>query len=428
MRIEKTTLLSLLTFLTISSTLLWAQSNAENQSSKDATIIFERLIPATDDVFFGPQSILRAHDGGYIIVGSLFHEDEYEVSWSKRRVHAESFDFWLLKLNQNGEEEWTRTYGGNDADDAFAVEPTSDGGYVLIGRSSSFPGTRNYAALHIKTDANGKKLWQRVHILGDDTQARAIRQTADGGFIIAGLMIQTGDEHSYDAFLLKTDSLGREEWWRAYYTDPVRPVSERTELGEYGDAVQPTSDDGYIMIGSTQTQGAGGFDIWLFKTDRTGNIEWSRTFGGPDSDVGRFVIQTRDSGFVLTGSTKSNNGKHAIWLIKTNAEGEQEWAQTFVDGNASFADVVLPASDGGYLLAGSAETSEDRSRVALVVKTDSDGAVQWKRTFKRPEGSISSVSVLEETNGTYLLRCGIKTKGGITENYTWILKFKPVFR
>lgn len=122
---------------------------------------------------------------------------------------------------------------------------------------------------------------------------------------------------------------------------------------DWASSVRQTSDGGYVLAGSTNSFGAGGDDFWLVKTDAQGNKEWSRTFGGSSSDLAYSVQQTSDSGYILAGYTWSfGAGSKDFWLVKTDVAGNKEWDRTFGGLVSDRAYSVQQTADGGYILAG----------------------------------------------------------------------------
>jgi len=172
---------------------------------------------------------------------------------------AGSGDAWLIKTDSVGNEKWSTTFGGSDWDWAWSVQQTSDGGYILAGRTYSF-GAGSCDAWLIKTDSLGNEEWSRTFGGSDVEGAWSVHQTSDGGYILAGYTGSFGAGSS-DAWLIKTDSLGNEEWSRTFGGSHF----------EHAYSVQQTSDRGYIMAGYTDSFGPGGFDAWLIKTDSLGN-------------------------------------------------------------------------------------------------------------------------------------------------------------
>jgi hypothetical protein len=238
------------------------------------------------------ESVQQTSDGGYILLG---------YTWS---FGAGKGDVWLIKTDARGNKEWDKTFGGSDDDWGSSVQQTKDGGYILLGGTYSFD--TSYDFWLIKTDAWGNKQWEKTFGGNCADYGRSVQQTKDGGFILLGDTADIVTER--DFWLIKTDAQGNKEW-------------DKTFVGWRGDdlsnSVQQTSDGGYILLGSTWSFGAGKGDFWLIKTDARGNKEWDKTFGGSDDDWGSSVQQTSDGGFILLGGTESfGAGDADFWLIK----------------------------------------------------------------------------------------------------------------
>jgi hypothetical protein len=192
------------------------------------------------------------------------------------------------------------------------VQQTTDGGYIIAGGTDSF-GAGIYDAYLVKTDGEGNEEWSRTFGGEDNDTADSVQQTADGGYIIAGDTESFGVDG--DFYLVKTDGEGNEEWSRAF-------GGEETEEA---DSVQQTADGGYIIAGYTISYGAGSWDAYLVKTDGEGNEEWSRAFGGESYDLASSVQQTADGGYIIAGYTESfGAGNYDVYLVKTDGEGVVE--------------------------------------------------------------------------------------------------------
>jgi hypothetical protein len=184
---------------------------------------------------------------------------------------------------------FAKTYGGTDWDKARSVRQTSDGGYIVAGYTNSF-GAGGYDFFLIKTDAYGNVQWAKTYGGTDNDWALSVQQTYDGGYIVAGLTSSFG-MGGYDFFLIKTDENGNIQWAKTY--------GGTNEDWAY--SVRQTSDGGYIVAGYTGSFGAGGYDFFLIKTDENGNIQWAKTYGGTDNDWARSVQQTYDGGYIVAG-------------------------------------------------------------------------------------------------------------------------------
>jgi hypothetical protein len=307
-------------------------------------------------------SVQQTVDGGYILLG---------VTLSKG---AGQTDFWLIKTNSVGEMEWDQTFGGTMDDWGRGVQQTKDGGYILVGSTFSF-GAGKADVWLIKTDANGAKKWARVFGGAEVDLGYAVQQTTDGGYILIGYTQSKGAGRA-DVWLIKTSSTGSKEW-------------ERTFGGSQWDAgysVQQTRDGGYILVGHTKSKGEGKSDVWLIKTDATGNKLCEKVYGGKEEDVGRWVEQTQDGGYVLVGWTKSKgSGGADIWLVKTNANGVKQWEKTFGGNGNDWSRCVQQTQDGGYILLGStASFTAEQSYDFWLIKTDANGNRQWDRMYGTP--------------------------------------------
>jgi HEAT repeat protein len=248
---------------------------------------------------FSAEAVQSAPDGGYILAFEAF------PLWGSVCGGMAS-DAWLIKTDSEGHEVWSSVLGGEHTDMPFSIQPTPDGGYVLAGRTYSRPVSSMDAWL-IKIDSEGREVWSRT-FGGLDREESAcacsVRPTPDGGYILAGFKRKTY-YGSTDALLIKTDSEGREVW-------------SRTFGGASDDSVKSvllTLDGGYVLAGSTSSFGSGGTEAWFIKTDSEGREVWSRTFGGVGSLSS--VQLTLDGGYILAGSNalliKTDSEGHVVW-------------------------------------------------------------------------------------------------------------------
>jgi hypothetical protein len=213
--------------------------------------------------------------------------------------------------------QWSQTYGGTSEDNGYRIVETSDGGYAIAGYTAS-SGAGSYDFWLVKTDGLGAKEWSQTYGGTGGDRAFCVVQTSDGGYAIAGYTASSG-AGSYDFWLVKTDGLGAKEWSQTY---------GGTNMEEARCVVQ-TSDGGYAIVGYTASSGAGSYDVWLVKTDASGNLIWSKTYGGAENDYGYCVVETSD-GYALAGNTASSGaGGVDCWFVKTDASGTLQWRKTY---------------------------------------------------------------------------------------------------
>ncbi len=343
-------------------------------------------------------SVQQTSDGGYILLGTT------------ESYGAGGYDSWLIKTDSQGNKEWERTFGGSEDDWGYSVQQTRDGGYILLGGSY---GTGDGDFWLIKTDAQGNKEWERTFGGSDIDWGWSVQQITDGGYILLGYTESYGTGKE-DVWLIKTDAYGNKEWDRTF------GGSE----DDRGTSVQQTKDAGYILLGTTWLYGTGKGDFWLIKTDSQGNKEWDRTFGGSDWDGGTSVQQTADGGYILLGDTASYGaGSADFWLIKTDAYGNKEWERTFGGSETEWGGSVQQTEDGGYILRGYTYSYGAGSADFWLIKTDAQGNKQWAKTFGGSETEWGS-SVQQTEDGGYIL-LGCTASYGAGELDFWLIKYCP---
>lgn len=234
---------------------------------------------------------------------------------------------------------WSRTFGGSNVDYCYDVRQTTDGGYVLAGFTDSFA-SGSYDFYLVKTNANGDSLWSRMFGGGSDDRCQAVQQTTDGDYVLAGRTDSFG-AGSYDFYLVKTDANGNSLWSRTFGGSSF----------DYCYGVQQTLDGGYVLAGWTYSFGAGG-NFWLVKTNADGDSMWSQTFGGDNSDACWSVQQTAEGGYILAGCT-SSFGVYSwdFWLVKTDSNGDSLWSRTYGGGRRRTV-LRCPADFGRRLCVG----------------------------------------------------------------------------
>jgi uncharacterized protein (TIGR02145 family) len=353
-----------------------------------------------EDGFDFGTSIQNTNDGGFIIIG---HTDSFGNG---------STDIWLIKTDSNGYEEWSQTYGGNNPEFGNRVQQTSDGGFIMVGYTQSY-GNGGADVWLIKTDPNGNEEWNSMFGGNQHDIGYSVQQTMDSGYIIIGDTYSFGNGGP-DIWLIKTDSYGNEEWNQTYGGDS----------NDNGRDIHQVSDGGYIAIGSTRSNEEHDPNVWLIKTDSNGNNEWNWTFGGSNDDYGYSLIQTLDGGIVITGSTASfSNGDpdDDIWLIKTDANGYEEWSQTYGGETPDLGHSVQQTSDGGFIIVGHTMSYGETENDVFIVKTDSYGDEEWNLVYGG-DGNDSGKSV-QQTNDEGFVMVGATNSFGDSSYDMWLISF-----
>jgi len=306
---------------------------------------------------------------------------------------------------------WTKTFGGTNIDIGHCVEQTFDGGYIITGYTRSYGTMSGRNVLLIKTDENGVAEWINGYGGNDDDEGYSVKQTPDGGYIIAGHTKSFGAGLK-DVYLIKTDSLGTQQWTKTF----------GGAQDDEGYSVQQTNDGGFIIGGVTSSSGAGSRDVWLIKTDASGNLSWQKTHGGMSSDGAWYVQKTSDGGYILAGWTFSYGPGYIgnAWLVKTDSSGNQQWHQYFGGDDADRAYSVQQTSDGGFILTGYTDSFGAGLYDMLLIKTDSLGNSEWLKTFGG-SGRDYGNSVQQTTDGGFIIT-GYTLSYGAGGDDVWLVK------
>jgi len=308
--------------------------------------------------------------------------------------------FQLFKLKA-GENQWIKTFGGDQDDGLNCVLQTPDGGYIAAGYTKSF-GAGNYDALLIKLDSQGNIIWSKTFGGDQSILLNPVLQTSDGYYILGGNIVYS-DSNTTDLLLIKLDSQGNIIWSKTFGGDQKDVLF----------SVLQTPDGGYIAAGYTKSFGAGNHDFLLIKLDSQGNIIWSKTFGGDQNDFLTSLQQTLDGGYIIGGISRSFNSKHHFdtLLIKVDSQGNIIWSKTFEKGGTII--LLKQTNDGGCLVSGIISSFKDNNgsiilNLPFLMKLDSEGKIIWEKQYQI-ETEVFIPSFIEKTNdGGYIL-------GGLTE-------------
>jgi hypothetical protein len=301
---------------------------------------------------------------------------------------------------------WSKTFGGADYDVGYSVQQTSDGGYIVAGLTQS-SGAGGKDVYLIKTDSSGIEQWCNTFGGTENDEGRSVQVAPDGGFIIAGYTLSFGAGDE-DVYLIKTDTAGLEQWHQTFGGDAT----------DIGNCVELTNDGGYVIAGNTQSFGVAYYDIYLIKTDSSGIEQWHRTYGHNYYDYGKAVQQTSDGGYIIVGSSYSFGASYDVYLIKTDSNGNMQWERFFGGVGWDEGYDVAQTADGGYILVGATFSSADFD--VYLIKTNCNGIEQWSRTFGG-EGIDYGLSVEQAVDGGYIVS-GLTQTDSLMDLEVYLLK------
>jgi hypothetical protein len=329
-------------------------------------------------------SLIQTSDGGYAIAGT---------TTSFGPVGA---DVYLVKLDANGNLQWTRTIGGPESEGGNSIIQTSDGGYAIAGNSYSFV-AGGYDVYIVKLDANGNLQWTKTIDGPNYEEGRSLIQTSDGGYAIAGYTRSFGAGEA-DVYVVKLDANGNLQW--------TKTIGGKED--DEGFSLIQTADGGYAIAGYTtagyiEYSGAGESDVYVVKLDAHGNLQWTKTIRGKGWDVGRSLIQTSDGGYAIAGATISfGAGGVDVYVIKLDARGNLQWTKAIGGENEDWGYSLIQTSDGGYAIAGATKSFGAGWYDVYVVKLDANGNLQWTKTIGGKEDD-EGFSLIQTADGGYAI-------------------------
>ncbi|MGZ4041517.1 MAG: T9SS type A sorting domain-containing protein, partial [Bacteroidia bacterium] len=313
-------------------------------------------------------SIQQTKDGGYIVGGYSMSFDEDVTG------HHSSDDFWVARLNPSGDLIWQKSLGGTLDDNAYSIKETADKGFIIAGSTGCTDGDVTYNHGYsdywvVKLDSSGNIQWQKTYGGSLYETALCIEQTKDLGFIISGHSDSndgdvTNAHSGDDCWIVKTDSYGVIQWQKTY----------GGSNDDWAWSIQQTTDNGYIVAGASNSNngdvtghhGSVSYgDCWVFKTDSLGNLLWEKSIGGSFNEDFKSVQQTSDGGYILAGSTQSSDGdvtgfKGAtdIWVAKLDANGNLVGKRTFGGSDSDQGYSVKQTNDKGFIVTGCTNSSD----------------------------------------------------------------------
>jgi len=399
--------MSNITFITVLLALILFNGVNNKSLAQAPTIEWQKCLGGSNDDW--AYSIQQTSDGGFIVAGYT-NSNDGDVSGN----HGDS-DAWIVKLNSSGDIEWQKCLGGTNVDVANSIQQTSDEGFIVACYTNSIDGdvSGNHGssdAWVVKLDSSGDIQWQKCLGGTSTDEANSIQQTSDGGFIVAGKTWSndgdvSGNHGDRDAWVVKLSSsgnilwqkcLGGTNWDKAY-------------------SIQQTSDGGFIVAGSTESNDGDvsgnhvSYDAWVVKLNSSGDIEWQKCLGGTNWDYAYSMQQTSDNGFIVVcytnsddGDVSGNHGESDYWVVKLDSSGDIQWQKCLGGTSTDEANSIQQTSDGGFIVAGGTYSNDgDVSgfhgyRDAWIVKLNSSGDIEWQKclggTFDDYANSIQQTS------------------------------------
>ncbi len=310
------------------------------------------------------RSVQQTIDGGYIVSGT-----EASIDLDVIGNHGLE-DAWVIKLDSVGIIQWQKCLGGSGYDYGHYLVPASDGGYAGVATSTSSDGDvtghhGNSDYWVFKLDSVSLLQWQKSLGGTDNEDAYAIQQTFDGGYIVAGSSNSTngdviGNHGGLDCWIVKLTSLGFIQWKKS-----LGGTSHELAFG-----MNQTSDAGCIIAGATMSNDGnvsgnhGMYDAWIVKLDLFGNIQWQKCLGGSNSDYANSIQQTIDGGYIVAGYTLSNDsdvtgnhGNEDYWIVKLDPIGNIQWQKCLGGTSNDRASCIQQTNDSGYIISGFSESN-----------------------------------------------------------------------
>jgi hypothetical protein len=328
----------------------------------------------------------------------------------------------LIRTDSEGDIIWEKDYGDDDDAMLYSLIQVGEDEYVALGQIAASYARDEMDMFLIKIDGQGDEIWSHTYGGRGMDHAKMVRQASDGGYILIGSRADefpTDGQYEADVVLIKTDAEGNEIWTRTY----------RDKILSVGWGVEPTPDGGYVLIG-WEAKTYPDRDVIAIKTNEMGDVEWSRTWDLDlgDRDGGYDLILTSDGHIVIACIQSMNSGLRGAVMVKVDLDGNEIWVKDYGEegvGN-EFWD-IMEDTDGGYIMAGDtlpgdvSSTGED-IRNGLVIKTDPNGEILWQYVFNTDEYELQMFSSAVVMNDGGYIFVGRATRKG--ERYADMLWLK----
>ena len=353
----------------------------------------------------------------------------------------------ITSFSQTSPIEWQKSLGGSSFDYAYSIIQTTDDGYIVAGYSNSNNGDvsgnhGNSDYWVLKLDASGNIQWQKTLGGSNDDRANSIVQTTDGGYVVAGYSNSNDDDVSgnhgnNDYWIVKLDASGNIQWQKSLGGSDF----------DYAYSIVQTTDGGYIVVGYSESNDGdvngnhGNSDYWVVKLDTLGNIQWQKSLGGSGFDYAYSIVQTTNGGYIVAGSSNSNDGdisgNHGgpdYWIVKLDASGNIQWQKSLGGSGFDYAYSIVQTTDGGYIVVGHSESNDGDvngnhgNDDYWIVKLNTSGNITGQNSLGGTYDD-EAFSIVQTADGKYVVagfsRSNNYDVSGNHGNYDyWIVKLK----
>lgn len=333
-------------------------------------------------------SVIEVSTGGFACIGYT------------KSSGAGAADVWLVRTAVDGTPQWTQTYGGTEDDHGHSIQEIAAGGFIILGSTESY-GSGSKDWFLIRVSADGTFLLGHAYGGSDSDEATSVIEVSGGDLVLVG-DIQNSDTKDHDVWLMRTDYLGYEIWNHTY----------GGVFNDFGRDVIEVNAGGFALVGFTQSYGAGDYDVYLIRTEANGNLLWSRTYGGSSFENSGALIEVSTGGFAIIGTTRSSgHGSNDMFLVRTDASGNMLWNKTYggLDDEGGYS--LIEVSTGGFALVGYSESFGAGDADFWVVRTDVDGNVLWNQTFGGVNYDLAR-SIVEVSTGGFVVTGTTSSFGG----------------
>ncbi len=315
-------------------------------------------------------------------------------------------DVLAIKVDRNGKILWKKTFGRKRKDIAYAITPTRDGNFVIVGATRSFSELGDPDLYAIKIDTRGNLIWER-HLGGKMRDfGKAVVATGDGGVLIAGASESFGDNY-LDAYIVKLDKNGKEEWAKIV-------GGERDDIAN---GIALTTDGGFVIAGVIESYGYQSKDYYIVRFDSHARQRWTKLIGEESEDVAKAVVATDDGGCVVTGNTRSYGSKrNDIMVVKVAADGKLVWQRLFGYKEKEWMSAIAKKADGGFMMAGRTDSFGHGEFDFYVMQLDPQGHSVWAPVYGGEYDDIAH-GITRTSDGDFVVVGSTKSYGKGKEDY-----------